>query len=169
MVLIKAGMFTMGCPADERGRYSSDWPPHQVTLTKDFYIGRYEVTQAQYQAIMNNNPSSNYGVGSNYPVYRVTWFNCATFCNRLSEREGLAPVYNKSTWATNWNANGYRLPTEAEWEYVCRAGTTWQFSHGNVLECDDQCGSCAAHDQYMCWCGNLGSTTHEVGLKLPNP
>jgi len=168
MVLIPAGTFTMGCPADERGSYVWEWLSHQVTLTKDFYLGRYEVTQAQYQAIMNNNPSYFSGKPNN-PVEQVTWYDCAIFCNRLSEREGLTPVYNESTWATNWNANGYRLPTEAEWEYACRAGTTWRFSHGDVLECDDKCGSCATHDQYMWWCGNSGNQTHEVGLKLPNP
>ncbi len=169
MVLIKAGTFAMGSPADERGRNEGyDWPLHQVILTQDFYIGRYEVTQAQYQAIMNNNPSFFSGK-SNNPVESVTWYECAAFCNRLSEREGLTPVYNESTWATNWNANGYRLPTEAEWECACRAGTTWRFSHGNVLECDDACGSCADHDLCMWWCGNSGRQTHEVGLKLPNP
>ncbi|HQH72666.1 MAG TPA: SUMF1/EgtB/PvdO family nonheme iron enzyme, partial [bacterium] len=169
MVLIKAGTFTMGCPTDERGRSGTEWPPHQVTLTKDFYLGRFEVTQAQYQAIMTNNPISRYGIGSNYPVYYVSWFNCATYCNRLSEREGLVPIYNESTWAANWNANGYRLPTEAEWEYACRAGTTTRFSHGDVLECDDECGSCANHDQYMWWCGDINPFgTKEVGTKLPN-
>ncbi|MFB3789670.1 MAG: formylglycine-generating enzyme family protein [bacterium] len=168
MVLIPAGTFMMGSPADERGRTDSEWPLHQVVLTKDFYIGRYEVTQAQYQAIMNSNPSYFSGKPNN-PVEQVTWYDCAAFCNRLSERKGLTTVYNEFTWTTNWNANGYRLPTEAEWEYACRAGTTTRFSHGDVLECDDGCGSCAIHDQYMWWCGNAGIQLHEMGLKLPNP
>lgn len=169
MVLIPAGTFMMGSPETERNRVDGE-TQHEVTLTNDFYIGRYEITQAQYELVMGNNPASGYGGGSDYPVYYVSWYDAASFCNRLSERIGYQKVYNESNWEFNMNAKGFRLPTEAEWEYACRAGTSTRFSHGDVLECDDwYCTSCSIHDQYMWWCGNSGYQSHEAGLKLPNP
>ncbi|HOL96702.1 MAG TPA: formylglycine-generating enzyme family protein [bacterium] len=174
MVLIHAGTFTMGSPADERSRYPWEWLPHQVTLSHDFYIGQYEVTQAQWEAVMESNPS-HFHDKPNHPVEQVTWLDCAAFCNRLSEREGLTPVYDETTWETNWNSNGYRLPTEAEWEYACRAGTAGRFSFGDALECADVGGDyCEPMGQSMWWWGNntyegVKSGTKEVGLKLPNP
>ncbi|MFB3786329.1 MAG: formylglycine-generating enzyme family protein [bacterium] len=172
MVLIKAGTFAMGSPADEQDRTPEEWLPHPVTLTKDFYLGRYEVTQAQYEAIMNGNPSNGYGVGPNYPVYYATWYDGAAFCNRLSQREGFTPVYDETNWTTDWNADGYRLPTEAEWEYACRAGTTTRFSFGDALECveDPPDAYCEILDENMWWSGNNDPNgAKEVGLKLPNP
>ncbi len=175
MVLIPAGTFTMGSPADERGRDEYlEWAPHQVTLTKYFYIGRYEVTQAQYQAVMDDNPSGFQNKPDN-PVEQVTWINAASFCNELSKQQGLTPVYNESDWTTDWTANGYRLPTEAEWEYACRAGTRTRFSFGNALEIPDFGDSYREiGDQYMWWKGNNTYSGNEagakeVGLKQPNP
>ncbi len=127
LVLIKAGTFTMGC-SDE----SSDCSPqHKVTLTKDFYVSETEITQAQYKKVMNlSNPSKD--VDDKNPVEQVTWLKAVEFCNRLSALEGLQEAYTindtKVTW--NQNANGYRLLTEAEWEYAARAGSTGKF--GNV-------------------------------------
>lgn len=166
----------MGSPDNERRRWNGyDWELHQVTLTKDFYIGKYEVTQAQWQFIMNNKPASHSNIGTNYPVYEITWFDNVGFCNELSRREGRTPVYNESDYTTNWYANGYRLPTEAEWEYACRVNTTWRFSFGDALECKEE-GEviCELADKYIWWSGNdtyKGNVdgTKKVGLKLPNP
>ena len=114
-------------------------------------MGKYEVTQAQWQAVMGSNPS--HFQGDNLPVEMVSWNDCQTFIQQLNQL----------------GQGTFRLPTEAEWECACRAGTTWRFSHGNVLECGDECESCTAHDLFMWWCGNSGNHTHEVGSKLPNP
>ena len=117
MVKIKAGTFMMGSPSSELGRYNEN--QHRVTLTRDYWLGKFEVTQAQYEAIMGNNPS--YFKGSNRPVEQVSWNDAKAFCNKLNERyAGKLPA-------------GYMfdLPTEAQWEYACRAGTTTAFSYGN--------------------------------------
>jgi formylglycine-generating enzyme required for sulfatase activity len=160
MVLIPAGTFTMGSPYNEQDRIADEGPQHQVTITRPFYMGKYEVTQAQWQAVMGRNTASTYGVGNNYPVYYVSWDTCVRFCNELSERQGLRKVYNESTQA-DMSANGYRLPTEAEWEYACRAGTTTRFYWG-----DDP--NYSQIGQYAWYGGNSPSGTNEVGLKLPN-
>jgi formylglycine-generating enzyme required for sulfatase activity len=109
---------------------------HQVTVS-GFYMGKYEVTQAEYEAVMGTNPS--WFKGPNLPVEKVSWFDAVEYCNRRSQREGLSPAYTISgagdsrtvTW--NRSANGYRLPTEAEWEYACRAGTSTPFSTGSNI------------------------------------
>ena len=167
MVLIPAGTFTMGSPADERGRGASDWPPHEVTITQPFYLGKYEISQAQWRAVMGSDPSrwdfGNYGSGDDYPVYYVRWNDCQAFISRLNET----------------GQGTFRLPTDAEWEFACRAGTTTRFSFGDALECDESDGDelkdfCELADQYMWWMGNdtyggEASGTKEVGRKLPNP
>jgi formylglycine-generating enzyme required for sulfatase activity len=121
----------MGSPSNEPQR-GNDELQHQVTLSA-FYMGKYQVTQAEYEAVMGTNPS--YFIGSNFPVECVSWYDAVEFCNKLSQREGLTPSYSGSGSSTtcNWNANGYRLPTEAEWEYACRAGTTTPFSIGDNI------------------------------------
>jgi formylglycine-generating enzyme required for sulfatase activity len=132
MVRIEGGTFTIGSPSNEYGRRSWEGPQHLVTVSA-FYMGKYEVTQAEYQSVMGTNPSIL--KGSNLPVENVSWYDAVEFCNRLSQQEGLTPAYSGSGSSTtcNWNANGYRLPTEAEWEYACRAGTTTPFSTGNNI------------------------------------
>jgi formylglycine-generating enzyme required for sulfatase activity len=131
MVRINGGTFQMGSPFNEVNR-ESDEVQHRVTVSS-FYLGKYLVTQKEYIEFMETNPSNF--KGDNLPVEMVNWFEAVSYCNRLSQREGLTPAYTINgenvTW--NQNANGYRLPTEAEWEYACRAGTTTPFSTGNNI------------------------------------
>lgn len=125
-VRIKGGTFSMGSPSGENWR-SADEKRHRVTVD-DFYMGIYEVTQAEYRNIMGKNPSSF--SGSNLPVETVSWLDAVRYCNKRSRKEGLTPAYKISGSSVTWNrrADGYRLPTEAEWEYACRAGTTGTFN-----------------------------------------
>jgi formylglycine-generating enzyme required for sulfatase activity len=117
MAAIPGGTFMMGSPENEEGRYDSESPQHQVTVPS-FFMGKYPVTQAQYQAITGTNPSSF--KGSNRPVERVSWHDAVNFCQKLSQRIG----------------KNYRLPSEAEWEYACRAGTTTPFHFGDTITTD---------------------------------
>ena len=158
MVLIELGTFQMGSLETERGRDANEGPIHEVTLTRSFYIGKYEITQAQWQAVTGVNPSEESGIGDNLPVYGVSWDDCQSFIEQLNAL-GLGT---------------FRLPTEAEWEYACRAGSDTRFSFGDALECSDSTSYCALLDEYMWWGGNntySGNVdgTKKVGLKLPNP
>ena len=134
MVLISGGTFMMGSPADEYDR-DTDEARRQVTVNS-FFISKYEVSQKEYQGIMRTNPSGF--KGNKLPVENVSWFDALNFCNRLSIREGLNPVYIYSGNEIIWdrNADGYRLPTEAEWEYACRAGTDTPFNTGANITSD---------------------------------
>ena len=118
MILIPAGKFMMGSPASEKGR-SADETQHEVTLTKPFYMGKYEVTQEQWEEVMGNNPSRV--KGAKLPVIDVSWEDCQEFIKKLNAK----------------TSGGYRLPTEAEWEYACRAGTTTVYSVGDSLTNSD--------------------------------
>jgi formylglycine-generating enzyme required for sulfatase activity len=190
--LIPAGTFTMGSPVGEPCRQPANEMQHPVTLTKSFYMGKYEVTQEQYQAVMGTNPSYFHGgsgrepvAGENQkkrPVENITWYDVVEFCNKLSVLEGLQQVYAISgrtpssgypitsatvTLPTDWkDKSGYRLPTEAESEYACRAGTLTAFYNGN-----NDCTN-AALVGAIAWFGgndgNSGSRTHQVGLKPAN-
>jgi len=149
MVWIKPGKFTMGSPASEAGRDSDEGPETEVTLTKGFWLGQHEVTQGEYEAVVGSNPSN--WKGARLPVERVSWVEAVEFCQKLTERErsaGKLPVGYE-----------YRLPTEAQWEYACRAGTMTRFSFG---EADSQLG---AHGWYI---ANSGNQTHPVGQKHSN-
>ena len=125
-VLIKGGSFAMGSPDDEPWR-SADETKHTVAVS-DFYMSPYEVRQSDYAAIMGSDPSNFNGDG--LPVENVSWLDAVAYCNALSEREDLTPVYCIGGKTVTWDksADGYRLPTEAEWEYACRAGTTTPFN-----------------------------------------
>ena len=118
MIIIDGGTFQMG---DVWGDGYSDQTPHDVTLSS-FYIGKYEVTQALYQEIMGNNPS--YFIGDSLPVERVSWYDAIAFCNKLSDTTGLVAIYTIDSLSVtaDFSKDGYRLPTEAEWEYAARSG-----------------------------------------------
>jgi formylglycine-generating enzyme required for sulfatase activity len=158
MVPISAGSFTMGSPPGESGR-DDDEKQHRVTLTRGFLMSATEVTQAQYEAVMGESPS--HFEGASRPVESVSWYDAVRFCNALSEREGLRPAYRIAGDRVTWDrdADGYRLPTEAEWEYACRAGTTTRFHTGDGEADLDRAGW---------YSGNSGRETHDVGQKAAN-
>ena len=150
-----------------------DEEPYKVEITKDFYVGKYPVTQKLWKAVMGNNPS--HFKGEDRPVERVTWYDCLAFCNKLSEMEGKEPVYQglddyqigreledeeeealREKIVCNWNVNGYRLLSEAEWEYAARAYQTFLYSGLNNP------------DEVAWYNKNSGGETHPVGQKKPN-
>jgi formylglycine-generating enzyme required for sulfatase activity len=138
-VRLPGGTFTMGSPSDEQDRSSDEGPQHQVRVSA-FAIGKYVVTFAEYDAYCDATgtvkPSdSGWGRGSR-PVINVSWLDAVAYCNWLSKKEGLSPAYTVNGTNVSWNrsANGYRLPTEAEWEYASRAGTTTATTFGNSLD-----------------------------------
>jgi formylglycine-generating enzyme required for sulfatase activity len=134
-VRIQGGTFTMGRYPASADTVNVEFQ-HQVTVS-GFYMGKYEVTQKEYQEVMGKNPS-NYK-GDDLPVEMVSWYDAIEYCNKRSQKEGLTPAYtvtgsgNRRSVTWNRNANGYRLPTEAEWEYACRAGTTTLYNTGDNL------------------------------------
>jgi formylglycine-generating enzyme required for sulfatase activity len=123
MVLIPGGSFEMG---SKRGE--ADESPHEVTLNP-FLMDRYEVTQEHYEKVMGENPAR--WKGPKNPVEQIRWPQAIAYCNARSKLEGLEPAYNLETGECNFEAAGYRLPTEAEWEWAARAGTTTEYSFGN--------------------------------------
>ncbi len=141
LVLIESGEFLMGSPSSEAKRDDDEGPQHRVRISKPFYMGKHEVTQAQWRAVMGSNPS--HFKGDSRPVESVSWNEIQEFCRKLSARTGRT----------------IRLPTEAEWEYSCRAGTTSSYSFG------DSSGGLGDHAWYT---GNSGKQTHSVGAKQPN-
>ena len=155
----------MGSPEGERGRLEGEGPQTRVTLAKGFWLGKYEVTQREYLAVMGNNPSyvkpPDFPEDLDRPVEQVSWGDAVAYCQKLTEQERAA-----GRIGTN---SVYRLPTEAEWEYACRAGTTTRYSFGDALGCSDGGDWCALLDSYMWWSGNGENETHPVGQKLPNP
>ena len=145
LVLIPAGTFTMGSPVGEVGRFPGE-TPHEVTISKSYYLCANEVTQGEYEKVMGNNPSEFKGAKN--PVEMVNWEDAVSFCAKLSE----VPEEKAA-------GRVYRLPTEAEWEYACRAGSTTSYSFGETAESLGEYG----------WFGEgREGKTHPVGLKKPN-
>ena len=161
MIFCPPGTFTMGSPANEPGR-GGDETPHTVTLTHGFYLGKYEVTQAQYQTVMNGN-SEGLGAdpsqykGSNRPVEKVSWEDAQVFLAQLNAIEQTA-----GRLPAGWE---YALPTEAQWEYACRAGTSTIYSWGNDINSSraNYNWDGGAHD------GNDSKQTVEIGQFSANP
>ena len=154
MIFVKGGTFQMG----SNNGYSNEKPVHSVTVS-DFYIGKYEVSQKEWKEIMGSNPS--YWKGDNLPVENVSWYDAVEFCNKKSNKEGLTRCYTGSGKNTkcNFNANGYRLLTEAEWEYASRGGSRtahYKYSGSNNI------------DDVAWYYDNSGNKTHQVGTKKPN-
>lgn len=134
-ILVEGGTFSMGSPDSEAWR-SDDETQHTVTVS-DFYMSAFEVTQAEYQAVIGSNPSAF--SGDDLPVETVSWLDAIAYCNARSELEGLDPAYTVEGQTVTWNrsANGYRLPTEAEWEYACRAGTETPFNTETSISAEE--------------------------------
>jgi formylglycine-generating enzyme required for sulfatase activity len=154
MVSIPSGTFKMG-------NIPNAQPLRDITISKSFLMGKYEVTQKQWKAIYGTNPSYFKG-DDNLPVENITWFEAVQFCNDLSESEGLISCYKIYTDSITFDPsnNGYRLPTEAEWEYVARSGTKTDYSQGNIDDFDINLISWGST--------NSSNKTHPVGLKNPN-
>jgi formylglycine-generating enzyme required for sulfatase activity len=126
MLWVPAGTFTMGSPVTEADRQADREDEHNVTLTKGFYLGKYEVTQAQYEAVTGSNPSEFNATGNgNRPVEKVNWTEAVAFCTQLTTQE-----QNAGRLPAGW---AYVLPTESQWEYACRAGTTTAYSWGATI------------------------------------
>lgn len=155
MVKIPGGEFEMG---SDTGDLDAE-PKHKVMITA-FYMDKYEVTQAMYEPLVGKNPCKYKTTSGDNPVERVTWTDCAKYCNKRSKEEGLTPCYDEKTWVCNFDADGYRLPTEAEWEYACRGGKTTEYFFGNNAK------DLSAYAWFM---DNSGAKTHPVGKKKPNP
>ena len=157
-VLVEGGTFRMGSPSNEAGRYDDEGPQHSVTVGS-FYMKATEVTQKEWRAVMGSNPSRF--KGDNHPVEKVSWYDVVKYCNALSKKEGRTPVYriNGNSVTANWSADGYRLPTEAEWEYAARGGKN---SRGYKYSGSNSVGSVGWYDD------NSGSKTHPVGQKQAN-
>ncbi len=156
-VRISPGTFQMGSESSESGRDDDEGPVHTVRITRAFLLQATEVTQSQYQSVMGSKPSRFSSCGGTCPVEQVSWFDAVKYCNALSKREGLPACYairGKTVSFKGLSCGGYRLPTEAEWEYAARAGTTGA-RHGPL-------DSVAWHG------GNSGRKTHPVGRKRAN-
>ena len=141
LILIPAGEFEMGSPDTEEARENDEGPVRRVKISKPFYIGRHEITQAQWKAVMGYALSNSKGF--DHPAVGIRWAVAVEFCKKLSERE----------------FETFRLPTEAEWEYACRAGSMTIYSFGDVS---------SSLDQHAWFNSNSSHSTHPVGQKKPN-
>lgn len=153
LVWIPSGTFIMGSPPDELNRDTDEQPLTQVTFNRGFWMDKFEVTQKEYVEIMGHNPS-RFKPGDNRPVDNVTWDWAMEYCEKLTQREREAGRLPEGFV--------YRLPTEAEWEYACRAGTTTRYSFGTDPDF-------TLFNDYAWHLNNSNNQTHDVGTKLPNP
>jgi formylglycine-generating enzyme required for sulfatase activity len=167
-VRVEAGTFMMG----SANGGDNEKPVHQVTISKSFYMSEHEVTQKEWREVMGTTVQQQRdmadpnwpmrGEGDDYPMYYVSWYEAIEYCNKRSVREGLRPAYGGSgnNITCDFSANGYRLPTEAEWEYAARGANkdTMQYEYAG----SNSVGAVAWYE------GNSGNQTHPVGTKLPN-
>jgi formylglycine-generating enzyme required for sulfatase activity len=154
MIWVKPGTFTMGSSEDELGRFKDEFQ-HEVTLTHGYWLGKYEVTQGQYEVVMGVNPSAS--KEDDLPVEKVSWFDAKEFCAKLTALEKAAGRLPEGY--------SYTLPTEAQWEYACRAGTTTALNSGKDLTYRDRCSNLNEVGWYD---KNSDKKTHPVGQKQPN-
>ena len=165
MITIPAGRFMMGhayvydpeLPENVNRYYPDEQPVHEMAL-KTFQLGETPVTQGQYRKIMGNN-YSRFAGDDNLPVTNTGGGNLEKYCNLLSKAAGLEPCYDETSRKCDFSCNGFRLPSEAEWEYACRGGTTTLFYSGNTERDLDRTGW---------YIGNSGGRTHPVRQKEPN-
>jgi len=169
----------MGSPKSDTCRYSNEPEQISVTLTHKFEMQTMEVTQDQFFSVMGYRPSNFSSCGGTCPVEQVSWHEAVAYCNALSGKVGLTACYAcsgskenvtcKETTATTgkgiYTCKGFRLPTEAEWEYAYRATTTTAFYNGGIVACSGTDGNAGKIGWYS---ANSGSTTHPVGKKDPN-
>jgi len=154
LAFIPPGTFMMGSPTNEVDRLDREGPQTAVTISRGFWMGKFEVTQAEYLAVMGNNPSVIITGEPNRPVENVSWHDATNYCSKLAQQEQAAGRIPTDSL--------YRLPTESEWEYACRGWTSTRFSYGDDLTYSNL-------TNYGWYQDNGGNTTHLVGQKLPNP